>query len=146
LYKRPESVLVVIYTPDLQVLLIERARHPGYWQSVTGSLEEGETPRQAAQRELEEETGLIASATTLSEWNVSNHFEILPLWRERYAPGVTHNLEHVFSICIPEPVPVRLASEEHRDQCWLPWEEAAKRCFSWSNHDAILMLPHRKTS
>ncbi|WP_018606457.1 dihydroneopterin triphosphate diphosphatase [Uliginosibacterium gangwonense] len=146
MFKKPESVLVVIHTLNLQILLIERARHPGYWQSVTGSLEEGESPFQAAQRELEEETGLIASADSLCEWNISNHFEILPLWRERYAPDVTHNLEHVFSFCIPDTVPVRLASAEHRDQCWLPWQEAATRCFSWTNHDAILMLPHRLAS
>ncbi len=142
-WKQPESVLVVIHTPDLQVLLIERAAHPGFWQSVTGSLEAGETPRQTAQRELFEETGIAADAADLRDWRLSNRFEILARWRERYAPGVTHNLEHVFSLCIPEAVPAVLAPAEHRDQCWLPCQAAAEKCFSWSNRDAILMLPHQ---
>lgn len=143
MYKKPESVLVVIHTPALEVLLIERARHPGYWQSVTGSLEDGESPIQTACREVQEETGLGPEPDDLFDWAITNRFEILPLWRDRYAPGVTHNLEHVFSLCVPEPAPVALAPEEHRSQVWLPWQEAARRCFSWSNRDAILMLPHR---
>lgn len=142
-YKQPESVLVVIHTPALDVLLIERAAHPGFWQSVTGSLEPGESPLATAGRELLEETGIHAPLAALQDWRLSNRFEILARWRERYAPGVTHNTEHVFSLCVTAPRPVRLSPDEHRDQCWLPWQEAAARCFSWSNRDAILMLPHR---
>lgn len=142
-FKQPESVLVVIHTPDLQVLLIERALHPGFWQSVTGSLEPGETPARTAVRELFEETGIRAAPGMLQDWRITNRFEILERWRDRYAPGVTHNLEHVFSLCVPQALPATLAPEEHRDQCWLPYQAAAEKCFSWSNRDAILMLPAR---
>lgn len=140
-YKNPESVLVVVYTRDLQVLLLERARQPGYWQSVTGSLEPGELPDQAALRELNEETGLTPNDGLLRPWKLSNRFEILQLWRDRYAPGVTTNLEHVFSCCVPLPKPVRLSADEHRAQSWVDWKTAAERCFSWTNQDAIRMLP-----
>ncbi len=143
MYKQPESVLVLIHTPALEVLLIERAAHPGYWQSVTGSREGDEALHDTARRELQEETGLVANPGQIIPWGISNRFEILEQWRHRYAPGVTHNLEHVFSLCLPAPVAVQLAPDEHRAQCWLPWREAAARCFSWSNQDAILMLPER---
>lgn len=142
-HKTPESVLVLIHTPAFQVLLLERTNHPGFWQSVTGSLEKGESSAEAACRELEEETGFRAPPTALHDWRLINRFEILPLWRNRYAPGVTHNLEHVFSFCIPTPNLARLSEAEHRAQCWLDWREAANLCFSWSNQDAILMLPQR---
>lgn len=143
MYKQPESVLVLIHTPALDVLLIERAAHPGYWQSVTGSREGEEALHETARREVQEETGLAVEARQIIPWGISNRFEILEQWRHRYAPGVTHNLEHVFSLCLPAPVEVQLAPDEHRAQCWLPWREAAARCFSWSNQDAILMLPER---
>ncbi len=139
-FKRPVSVLVVIHTPSLQILLLERASHPGFWQSVTGSQEDGETLSQTAQREVAEETGIIASLEDFTDWQSTNAFEIYPLWRHRYAPGVTHNIEHVFSLCVPEGQPVRLAPDEHTDQCWLPWPAAAEKCFSWTNRDAILRL------
>ncbi len=142
-YKTPVSVLVVIHTPNQRVLLIERAAHPGYWQSVTGSQEGNESLLETARREVFEETGITAAADAIRDWHISNRFEIFEEWRDRYAPGVTHNLEHVFSLCIPEPIEVRLAPDEHRDQCWLPWQEAARQCFSWTNQDAILMLPRR---
>lgn len=142
-YKTPVSVLVVIHTPNQRVLLIERAAHPGYWQSVTGSQEGNESLLETACREVFEETGITAAPDAIRDWHISNRFEIFEEWRDRYAPGVTHNLEHVFSLCIPEPIEVRLAPDEHRDQCWLPWQEAARKCFSWTNQDAILMLPRR---
>lgn len=142
-YKTPISVLVVIHTPNQRVLLIERAAHPGYWQSVTGSQEDGETLLETACREVQEETGIVATAGAIHDWHLSNRFEIFEEWRDRYAPGITHNVEHVFSLCIPEPIEVHLAPDEHRDQCWLPWQEAARKCFSWTNQDAILMLPRR---
>ncbi|MDX5364213.1 MAG: dihydroneopterin triphosphate diphosphatase [Pseudazoarcus pumilus] len=140
-YKLPVSVLVIIHTPDLQVLLIERVRPPGQWQSVTGSLEPDETPLQAAVREVEEETGLRCAADAFRDWQHSNRFRIRGQWRPMYAPDVTHNTEHVFSLCLPTVVPVCLAPGEHTAQQWLPWREAAETAFSWSNRDAILRLP-----
>jgi dATP pyrophosphohydrolase len=139
-YKLPESVLVVIHTPDGQVLLLERADHPGYWQSVTGSRNPDETLREAALREVAEETGLDASRFRLTDWNLENVYEIYPEWRHRYAPGVTHNREHVFGLEVPEPLPIRLAEREHLRYEWLPWQEAAEKCFSPSNAEAIRRL------
>jgi dATP pyrophosphohydrolase len=139
-FKIPESVLVVIHTPALEVLLIERADRPGYWQSVTGSLDEpGEPLQRTARREVEEETGL--SGGLLRDWQLANVYEIYPIWRHRYAPGVTHNTEHVFGLTVPAAVPVRLSPREHTAWCWLPWREAADRCFSPSNAEAVLLLP-----
>lgn len=140
-FKLPVSVLVVIHTQDLQVLLIERVRPPGQWQSVTGSLEPGETPLHAAVREVEEETGLRCAVSAFRDWQHSNRFRIRGQWRPMYAPDVTHNTEHVFSLCLPAPVTVQLAPGEHTAQQWLPWREAAEAAFSWSNRDAILRLP-----
>lgn len=140
-HKRPLSVLVVIHTPDLQILLLERAAHAGFWQSVTGSQEVGESLLETAVREVAEETGIMASHDALLDWHMTNTFEIFAQWRYRYAPGVTHNIEHVFSLAIPAVQPVRLAADEHLNYQWLPWREAADKCFSWSNRDAILMLP-----
>lgn len=142
-YKRPVSVLVVIHTPSLNILLLERAAHAGFWQSVTGSQEDGESLLATAMREVGEETGIVAPASAFRDWELTNRFEIFAQWRQRYAPGVTHNSEHVFSLEVPEGQPVRIAPDEHRDQCWLGWREAAAKCFSWSNRDAILMLPER---
>ena len=142
-FKIPVSVLVVIYTRRLQVLLLERADHPGYWQSVTGSQDDGETLEQTAVREVREETGLDASASVLSDWRLRNEYEIFPEWRWRYAPGVTHNTEHVFGLEVPAAVDVRIAPREHLSFVWLPWAEAAQRCFSWSNAAAIRKLPER---
>jgi dATP pyrophosphohydrolase len=142
-YKIPVSVLVVIYTPDLQVLLLERADRPGFWQSVTGSQDAGETLRQTAQREVFEETALEADRFELVDWRKQNQYEIYQRWRGRYAPGVTHNVEHVFSLRIPRMLPVTLAQREHLRHLWLPWRDAADKVFSWSNADAIRELPER---
>lgn len=143
-YKIPRSVLVVIHTPDLLVLLLERAPWPGYWQSVTGSVASADEPlRDTAAREVAEETGLDAARYALADWGIENTYEIYRQWRSRYAPGVTHNVEHVFGLTVPEPVPVRLAPREHSQYVWLPWKAAAEKCFSWSNRDAILALPER---
>lgn len=144
--KQPVSVLVVIHTPALEVLLIERAAHPGYWQSVTGSREGDEPLRETARREVAEETGIAVDAGRLLDWGLTQTYEIFAEWRHRYAPGVTHNTEHVFSLEVPAPVPVRLAPDEHRAWIWLPWAEAAERCFSWSNRDAIRSLPERRAA
>ena len=142
-YKIPVSVLVVIHTPDLQVLLLERADRPGFWQSVTGSQNAGETLLQTARREIFEETGLDASRFELVDWRKRNQYEIYQRWRHRYAPGVTHNTEHVFSMQLPQPLPVTLAAKEHLQYVWLPWRDAADKAFSWSNADAIRELPER---
>ena len=142
--KIPVSALVVVHTRDLLVLLIERADAPGYWQSVTGSQESGETLAETATRELREETGIDAARYGgVMDWNVANVYEIFPRWRHRYAPGVTQNTEHAFGLEVPAPVPVTLDPREHLQHAWLPWEEAAAKCFSWSNRDAILLLPIR---
>lgn len=142
-YKKPVSVLVVIHSPELDVLLIERAAHPGFWQSVTGSQEDDEHLEDTAAREVAEETGIVVAPGELQNWQQSQQYEIFPQWRHRYAPGVTHNTEHVFSLCVPRTSPVVLAPDEHRAWRWLPWRKAAEACFSWSNRDAILALPHR---
>ena len=142
-FKQPVSVLVVVHTAALDVLLLQRAAHPEYWQSVTGSQEQDEEPLETAQRELFEETGIRIAAESLQDWRLSNRFEIFPVWRHRYAPGITHNLEHVFSVQVPDRIDARLAEHEHSAFVWLPWQEAARRCFSWTNRDAILMLPLR---
>ncbi len=142
-HKIPVSTLVVIHTPALEVLLLERADHPGFWQSVTGSQHEGETLEQTAIREVAEETGLDAARFALTPWNRQNVYEIYPVWRHRYAPGVTHNTEHVFGLVVPGPVPVMLSPREHLRYEWLPWREAAERVFSWSNRQAILSLAER---
>ena len=143
-YKIPRSVLVVIHTPDLQVLLIERAAAPGFWQSVTGSLDhEDESLIETAVREVREETGIDALQHRLVDWEIENRYEIFKRWRNRYAPDVTHNIEHVFGLTMPEPVAVTLAPGEHSAQIWLPWREAAAKCFSWTNRDAILLLPEK---
>ena len=142
-YKKPVSVLVVIHTAALDVLLLERARHPGFWQSVTGSQEDDEPLIETARREVLEETGIKAVAADFIDWQVTNRYEIFAEWRYRYAPGVTHNIEHVFSLCLPEPSDVTIAPDEHLAWRWLPWRQAAEACFSWSNRDAILELPRR---
>ncbi|KRB92294.1 dihydroneopterin triphosphate diphosphatase [Noviherbaspirillum sp. Root189] len=155
-YKIPESVLVVIHTAERDVLLIERADKPGYWQSVTGSKDTEDEPlRETAIREVFEETGIRILAETSSQtsdptcvsesrlidWKLSNVYEIYPVWRHRYAPGVTRNTEHVFSLKVPRDIAIALAPREHVNHMWLPYREAADKCFSPSNAEAILQLP-----
>ena len=139
--KLPFSVLVVVHTDDLDVLLLERAARPGFWQSVTGSLDRAdEAYEAAAAREVREETGIQLPSQSLKAWNVAYTFEIYLRWRHRFAPGVTHNTERLFSARLNERAPVTVAPEEHTAFAWLPWREAARKCFSWSNRDAILMI------
>ncbi len=141
-FKIPESVLVVIYTPELEVLLIERADKPGFWQSVTGSKDRlDEVLSLTAQREVREETGIDTTQCELTDWHLSNIYEIYPVWRHRYAPGVTQNTEYVFGLCVTREVNVVLAPREHLQCQWLPYREAADLCFSASNAEAILQLP-----
>lgn len=141
-FKIPESVLVVIHTPALDVLLIERTGHPGFWQSVTGSKDdEGESLFDTARREVHEETGIQVDAGRFMDWAVSNVYDIYPAWQHRYAPGVTRNTEHVFSLCLPAQTHITLSPAEHTAFQWLPYRVAADVCYSPSNAEAILMLP-----
>ena len=139
-YKAPISVLVVVYTPDLQVLLLERADHPGYWQSITGSQDQNEALLQTAARETIEATGIDATNFLLTDLNFINKYEIFQEWRWRYAPGVTHNTEHVFSLLLPKPTPVIVSPREHLRYAWLPQQEAIEKVFSCSNAEAIRNL------
>ena len=140
-HKLPISVLVVVHTVQNEVLLLERALRAGYWQSITGSLDAMDEPlERAAAREVHEETGIDASGGRLERWNVVYTFEIYKQWRNRFAPGVIHNVEHVFALELPRRMSVTTAPEEHTAFQWLPWREAAAKCFSWSNRDAIVML------
>jgi dATP pyrophosphohydrolase len=142
-YKTPISALVLIYTPDLQVLLMERADKAGFWQSVTGSVEGDETPKQAAIREVMEETGLDAAKYGLQDWQASNVYEIYPHWRHRYAPGVVENTEHLFGLELPIKLDIKLNPDEHVRYKWVDWREAAKLVFSWTNVDALKRLGER---
>jgi len=145
--KIPESVLVVIHTPDLQVLLLERADRPGFWQSVTGSKDTpDESLVETCRREVFEETGIEADLHRLTDWQLTQRYEIYPHWRHRYPDGVTHNTEHVFGLELAEQVDVRLSPREHLQALWLPWEQAADRCFSCTNVEAIRQLPARLRS
>ncbi len=144
MYKLPVSVLVIIHTSDLDVLLLERTDHPGYWQSVTGSQQPGETLQQTALREITEETGLEPLNCRLSDWKMHNRYEIFQEWRWRYAPDTTHNTEHVFSLCLSDREPIQVTPEEHLNSLWLPWRQAADKVFSWSNAEAIRNLPQHK--
>jgi len=151
-FKIPESVLVVIHTPALDVLLLERADAPGYWQSVTGSKSSvGESLVETCVREVAEETGIVIGSpevprARLVDWQLANVYDIYPVWRHRYAAGVTRNTEHVFGLRVPRDVPVRRAPREHLRHEWLDWRAAADRCFSASNAEAILQLPRRAAS
>jgi dATP pyrophosphohydrolase len=141
--KQPVSVLVVIYTVAGDVLLLERADHPGYWQSVTGSRDDEEKLVETAIREVREETGLDARQYSLTDWHLQNVYEIYAHWRYRYPPGVTHNTEHVFGLQLPERVDIQLEPREHLNCQWLAWQDAAEKVFSPSNRAAILELPQR---
>jgi dATP pyrophosphohydrolase len=155
-WKIPESVLVIIHTPALQVLLLERADRPGFWQSVTGSKETAEELlADTACREVREETGIVIERRhepdpdtlysqpkqALLDWQYSIEYEIYSHWRHRYAPGVTRNREHWFSLCVPEDISISINAREHTQYEWLPYQQAAQRCFSRSNQEAILALP-----
>lgn len=151
-FKIPESVLVVIHTAELEVLLIERADRPGFWQSVTGSKDRIDEPlAEVAAREAAEETGIVVGASgatgvpehALVDWHHTIDYEIYPVWRHRYAPGVVRNTEHWFGLTVPRDIEVTLAPREHTDFIWLPYREAAERCFSRSNAEAVLQLPQR---
>jgi dATP pyrophosphohydrolase len=137
-FKRPESVLVVVHTPALDCLLLERAQPKGFWQSVTGTLRWDETPADCAARELLEEAGLGAGG--LRDAHVQRAFPILPAWRARYAPDVESNLEHLWYLEVPAVQPVRLAPLEHVAYLWLPVDAAIEKVASWTNREALQRL------
>jgi dihydroneopterin triphosphate diphosphatase len=137
-FRRPESVLVVVHTPTLDCLLLERAEPRGFWQSVTGTLDWVETPAECAAREIEEETGLTPAG--LRDAQVQRSFPILPAWRSRYAPDVHSNLEHLWYLEVPEVRAVRLAPSEHVAYLWLPVEAAIEKVASWTNREALQRL------
>ncbi len=153
-YKIPESILVVIHTAELEVLLINRADKPGFWQSVTGAKNTIDEPLfETARREVLEETGIRVVANpvgdevpeaNLRDWNIANIYDIYPQWLHRYTPGVTKNTEHVFGLLVPRDTPIVLAPREHLQYLWLPYREAADKCFSPSNAEAILHLPQQR--
>ncbi len=145
--KIPQSVLVVIHTPALDVLLLSRSDWPEHWQSVTGSKDFlDEAFLDTAVREVWEETGInaLAHGHVLVDWQHENHYNIWPRWRHRYEPGVVRNLEKVFGLCVPAGTPVHLNPREHLDSRWLPWAEAAQACFSPTNAQMCRTLAQRQ--
>ena len=139
-FKKPVSSLVLIYTEDFKVLLMERADKKGFWQSVTGSLEENETPRDAAIREVFEETGIDAMQYHVEDWELSHVYEIYAHWRYRYAPDITHNTEHIFALKVLASIPIQLSADEHVQYLWVDWRDAMDKVFSWTNVEAIKKL------
>jgi len=139
-FKKPVSSLVLIYTEDFKVLLMERADKKGFWQSVTGSLEENETPRDAAIREVFEETGIDSTQYQLEDWELSHVYEIYAHWRYRYAPDITHNTEHIFALKVPTSIHIQLSADEHVQYLWVNWRDAMDKVFSWTNVEAIKKL------
>jgi len=140
-FKRPESVLVVVYTRAGKVLLLRRADYPEFWQSITGSMEWGdELPAETALRELREETGLVAASDQLTDMKIQNRYVIFPQWRYKYAPGVIENTEHMFALELPDESGITLSPEEHSEYAWVPFGEAIERVFSWTNRDALRLI------
>ncbi|MSQ80327.1 MAG: dihydroneopterin triphosphate diphosphatase [Candidatus Methylopumilus sp.] len=139
-FKKPISSLVLIYTTDFKVLLMERADKKCFWQSVTGSLENNETPKDAAAREVFEETGIDTNKYTLEDWHLSHVYEIYSHWRYRYAPEITHNTEHIFGLQLSSPLPIQLSINEHIQYIWVDWKEAMDKVFSWTNLEALKKL------
>ncbi|OOZ36688.1 dihydroneopterin triphosphate diphosphatase [Solemya velesiana gill symbiont] len=139
IYKRPESVLVVVYPMRGEVLMFRRTRPKHWWQSVTGSLEWGESPGRAAERELFEETGLHG-AGHLVDCHHCERFPIIHSWRKRYAPGAHYNREHWFKLQLPGRRIIKLNADEHSELPWLPIPQAARLATSWTNRDAMLSL------
>ncbi len=138
-YRRPISVLVVVFTDDAQVLLLRRHQPFDFWQSVTGSVKKDESHADAAARELQEETGLIEEGE-LSYSDVSRQFVIDPRWRDRFAPGIVENVEFEWRYRLRAVSEIKLNKEEHSEYRWLPIDEASETVWSWTNRDAIKQL------
>ena len=137
-FRRPESVLVVVHTPELECLLLERVEPRGFWQSVTGTLRSAETPAECAARELAEETGL--GSVGLRDAQVQRSFPILPAWRSRYAPGVDSNVEHHWYLEVPAVRAIEIEPTEHVAYLWLPVDAAIEKVASWTNREALQRL------
>ncbi|OGI59109.1 MAG: dihydroneopterin triphosphate diphosphatase [Candidatus Muproteobacteria bacterium RBG_19FT_COMBO_61_10] len=146
-YKRPESVLVVVYTRDGKVLLLRRADHPEFWQSITGSMEwDDASPVATAARELREETGIDVPTGRLRDWHITQRYELFPQWRHKYAPGVSENTEHFFSLELPAETAIRVSPGEHSEYRWVAFAEAVQQVFSWTNRDALQLLIQTRTA
>lgn len=139
--RRPESVLVIVHTRELDCLLLERVTPAGFWQSITGSLHWDETPAQAAAREVREETGIDPDG--LRDAAVTRRFPILPEWRSRFAPGTEENLEYLWYLELPERRPITLNPAEHRAFRWLPLDDAIEAASSWTNREGLERLAGR---
>jgi dihydroneopterin triphosphate diphosphatase len=139
-FRRPESVLIVIYTAGGEFLLLERVRPPGFWQSVTGSLEWGEMAGDAARREVIEETGITQGLLRNLQW--TQVYDILPAFGKKYAPGVTRNLEHAFALKLLNRVPVTLSAKEHAQFRWASADEAIETVSSSTNRTIVEQLRH----
>ncbi|MDA0705523.1 MAG: dihydroneopterin triphosphate diphosphatase [Proteobacteria bacterium] len=140
-YRTPVSVLIVIHADGGKALLLRRVKPFDFWQSVTGSLQSGESHADAARRELFEETGLRDEGT-LAYSGVSRQFAIDSRWRHKFAPGVVENVEFEWHYRLPAPMDIKICSNEHSEYCWLPFAAATERVWSWTNRDALAKL-HR---
>ena len=138
-YRRPVSVIVIVYAENGDVLLLRRRDPFDFWQSITGSLYDGETHAAAAARELFEETGLRDEGA-LEYAGVSRQFAIDPRWRDRFEPGVVENVEFEWRYRVPERPDIKLDEAEHSEYCWLPADEALAKVWSWTNKDALRQL------
>ena len=143
-YKTPISSLVIIYTKQLDILLLSRCDKKNFWQSVTGSLEKNESPIYTAKREVFEETGIVCDNYLLEDWNLNHQYKIFSHWRHRYRPGVLYNTEHIFGLELPQKLPISLAPEEHNDFKWVGLDSAKKLVFSWTNVKALEKLSEIK--
>jgi dATP pyrophosphohydrolase len=141
-YRRPVSVLIVVHSDDAQVLLLRRAQPFDFWQSITGSLDEGESHADAARRELFEETGLRHEGV-LEYTGMSRQFVIDPRWRKRFGPGIVENVEFEWRYRVPQPVDIRIDGTEHTEYRWLPLAEAIDVVWSWTNRVALRSLEIR---
>lgn len=137
--RRPESVLVIVYTDDEKILLLKRNKPFEFWQSVTGSLEADETPEDGARRELVEETGLVDEGDLI---DTGRHqiFTIDPRWRDRFADGVTENKEYEWHFCLNSSLDIEIDAAEHSDWRWVCIDQAIDKVWSWTNKTALEKL------
>jgi dATP pyrophosphohydrolase len=140
-HKRPESVLVVVYTATGKVLLLKRADPPDFWQSVTGSLRWDEhSPREAAVRELREETGLTVDPQALRDLGRAYRYPILPQWRHRFAADVRENREHAFTLELPVETALTIHPAGHVEHGCFAFDDATVKAALWRHREAILEL------